>query len=431
MNKQNILKEAAVLLLALVMVTSTLSVANTINTTPNGDMIEVQKAPAPRTTDRNYEIFRYYNESVASVYTVGSNSPPLFIAIRMNYTELHHFNGKQMLKLGFYKYAKNASFLNHKYDAKIWEGNKTSILPQTLLLNDTNLWANNSATDIEYFMHTYSSPVTVNDTKDYWIVIKLYAGFATANNDYPLVFDPTEAPQFNVSLKSRWYHNSAPPKTENSYAQILMSGHIGGAWMMEVYFPAPTPDTTPPVTTCNLYGTMSGPVYIGPVTASLSATDPEPYPSGVNWTKYKIDSGAWTPYPGTPITIANDGIHTFAYYSKDIDNNQEAIKYKNFTIQYYNITAIKGPIGLSVTVKNIALENKTNITWSINLSGGIILVGKSTGGEINITMNQTAVLKDKLIIGFGKPTITVKIGGYEKKYSAMVLLFFVVGIKPL
>jgi len=429
MNKRNIMKEAAVLLLALVMVTSTLSVANTINTTPNVDMKEVQ-APTPRTTDRNYEIFGYYNPNVTSVNVIGSNSPPLFIAIRMNHTELHHFNGKQILKLGFYLNARNASILNYKYDAKIWEGNKTSILPQTLLLNDTNCWANFSATGIEYFMHTYSSPVTVNDTKDYWIVMKVYCGYATANDDYPLVFDPTETPQFNVSLKSHWYHNSAPPKTENSYAQLFLSGK-GGAWMMEVYFPAPTPDTTAPVTTCNLYGTMSGSVYIGPVTVSLSATDPGAYPSGVNWTKYKLDSGAWTPYPSTPITVANDGIHTFAYYSKDIDNNQEAVQYKNFTMQYYNITAIKGPIGLSVTVKNIALVNKTDITWSINLSGGIILVGKSAGGEINITMNQTAVLKDKLIVGFGKTTITVKIGGYEKKYSAMVLLFFVVGIKPL
>ena len=58
-----------------------------------------------------------------------------------------------------------------------------------------------------------------------------------------------------------------------------------GDQAFQLYSGAPT-DTTPPVTTCVITGT-------NPVTITLTATDDM---SGVNFTKYKIDDGAYATY---------------------------------------------------------------------------------------------------------------------------------------
>ncbi len=58
-------------------------------------------------------------------------------------------------------------------------------------------------------------------------------------------------------------------------------------------------DTTPPVTTCTLNGDYTGGIYFSNVTVTLNATD---YESGVNYTKYKLDDGAWMTYT-TPFIV--------------------------------------------------------------------------------------------------------------------------------
>ena len=64
-----------------------------------------------------------------------------------------------------------------------------------------------------------------------------------------------------------------------------------------------------------------------PVTLTFTATDDGQH-SGVAYTDYSVDGGAWT--EGTSLVIpapanhSNDGIHTVSYYSADNDGNVEA-----------------------------------------------------------------------------------------------------------
>ena len=150
--------------------------------------------------------------------------------------------------------------------------------------------------------------------------------------------------------------------------------------------------------------------------------------SGVNQTFYKIDSGAWTTYT-VPFIVNGNGAHTVHFYSTDIAGNIETEKTSTFTIQYPIIITIKGGFGVSATIKNNGTAAVTNMSWSINLNGGFILLGKTKTGTIaSLAAGETATVKD-MVLGFGKATIIVTAGDTEKGATGTVLLFFVLGVK--
>ncbi len=103
---------------------------------------------------------------------------------------------------------------------------------------------------------------------------------------------------FPLMSKPYWSYPGTTPDQYGDMAFYLLGG---------------TADTTPPATTCELEGTMEGGVYITDVTATLSATDAG---SGVNYTMYKIDDGAWTTCTQTPegslepFIVSGNGEHT-------------------------------------------------------------------------------------------------------------------------
>ena len=193
----------------------------------------------------------------------------------------------------------------------------------------------------------------------------------------------------------------------------VMVGHKGSSG----------PDTTAPVTTCTLEGTMQGGVYISPVTVTLNATDDN---SGVKYTKYRVDTAGWDTYTA-PFTVTNDGAHTVYFYSEDNAGNLEIEKNRSFTIQYYDITVINGGVGVSVTVKNIGVLNQTQVPWSIALTGGLVLL-KGKSGIIDLKSGAEMTVK-ATVFGIGKPVITVTVGKQTKTATGVLFFFFVFGVK--
>jgi parallel beta-helix repeat protein len=79
-------------------------------------------------------------------------------------------------------------------------------------------------------------------------------------------------------------------------------------------------DTTPPVTTITLDGTLGGEGwYTSDVLITLHASDDL---SGVNATYYRINTGAWIVYLGF-FTLTSDGTYTIDFYSDDQKGNVE------------------------------------------------------------------------------------------------------------
>jgi hypothetical protein len=96
-------------------------------------------------------------------------------------------------------------------------------------------------------------------------------------------------------------------------------------WIIQI------PDITPPTTTATVSGTMGDDDwYVSNVQVTLTATDGK-WPTGVNYTMYKVDDGDWTIY-ATPIVVSTDGEHTVYFYSVDNAGNIEEEQSVTFKI---------------------------------------------------------------------------------------------------
>jgi len=111
------------------------------------------------------------------------------------------------------------------------------------------------------------------------------------------------------------------------------------------------------------------------------------------------------------------------------DDTSVTIKGVMPILEIVNITG--GLFKVTAVIKNIGFADATRIEWSITLTGGIILLGKETSGNIlSIPAGGESKISSSLIIGFGKTTITVCAEISEssdiKEQEALILLFFIV-----
>jgi parallel beta-helix repeat protein len=110
-----------------------------------------------------------------------------------------------------------------------------------------------------------------------------------------------------------------------------------------------------PVTTAALNGTAGqNGWYISNVLVNLTATDDY---SGVQWTKYKIDTGAWTTYTAN-FTISTEGTFVVQYYSQDISAINETTK--SVTIK---IDSVAPSISINQTSGMTVTKNYVVISW--------------------------------------------------------------------
>ncbi|MCX5726698.1 MAG: Ig-like domain-containing protein [Candidatus Saganbacteria bacterium] len=111
--------------------------------------------------------------------------------------------------------------------------------------------------------------------------------------------------------------------TKTVYVQLKdFAGNISTSYSDTIVF-----DTQDPTTSHSLSGTSgTGGSYASDVSVTLSASDAT---SGVNTTKYKIDTGSWTTYTGAFTVSSSCTVH---YYSIDNAGNDEAEKSVSITI---------------------------------------------------------------------------------------------------
>jgi PKD repeat protein len=93
------------------------------------------------------------------------------------------------------------------------------------------------------------------------------------------------------------------------------------------------------------------------------------------------------------------------------------------------IESITGGTAVSVKVTNNGTADATMVPWSIDLTGGFLLKGKTLSGTItSLPINQEKTLTSK-VLGFGKVTITATVGDKTKTATGFVFLIFVLGVK--
>jgi hypothetical protein len=187
------------------------------------------------------------------------------------------------------------------------------------------------------------------------------------------------------------------------------------------------PDTVPPVTICTLNGEMYGDIYVSNVTVTLTATDNG---SGVAYTKYKLDAGAWTTYTA-PFIVSEDGSHSVSFYSVDRNGNTEQEKQSTFIIQQHPLlnVKVKGGRGVSIIVENLGLLPLQKVPWNITLNGGILLSVRSRTGLIPGIMPGENETVTSSVFGIGRVTINVTVGDEKQTVKGFVFLFLVGGIQ--
>jgi hypothetical protein len=95
-------------------------------------------------------------------------------------------------------------------------------------------------------------------------------------------------------------------------------------------------------------------------------------------------------------------------------------------VPHFSVESIAGGLGISAVIKNTGTINAT-ANWKIQLTGGLIILGKSKTGSADIAVGQTATVKD-FVFGFGKTSIAVTAGDASKTASGTVVIILVLKV---
>jgi len=181
-------------------------------------------------------------------------------------------------------------------------------------------------------------------------------------------------------------------------------------------------DETSPITTCELAGEMKDDIYISEVTVYLNATDDH---SGVDYTRYKLDSEQWQEYQN-PFIVSEAGTHKVKFYSVDIYGNEEEDQTCTFTIKYpccFEVVIPKGvSIGLKVKVNELCNVSHTDIPWNIEISSGKLIAITPLNGTFDISAGKTKTIRSRLVFGFGRIHLKVTVDDCDtiSKYAFVI-----------
>lgn len=189
-------------------------------------------------------------------------------------------------------------------------------------------------------------------------------------------------------------------------------------------------------------GTVTG-QFNTEYTYSTRTTDPENDQIYYKWSWGNIEGDWMGPYASgatisTTHTWPAGGIYQVKVKAKDIFDSESDWSPSLFVTiigPKANLTIgtfTGGLLKVSTGIKNIGEMPATKIQWSLNITGGFILSGKTISGSIaTLDVNTSESLLDSPILGFGKVTITVKVTAdgipeMEKTAQGFVLLFYVI-----
>ena len=93
---------------------------------------------------------------------------------------------------------------------------------------------------------------------------------------------------------------------------------------------------------------------------------------------------------------------------------------------------IKGGFRASAIITNTGTETITDFPWSIDLEGGLILVGSHSEGVIDeLAPGATTTKRQSTLYGIGGTTITVTAGDASKQATGFILGPLVLNVQEI
>ena len=90
--------------------------------------------------------------------------------------------------------------------------------------------------------------------------------------------------------------------------------------------------------------------------------------------------------------------------------------------------AISGGFGVKATISNIGTGDASDVQWSIDITGGIVLKGHAEGTIASLPAGSSTTVSSGLVLGIGPVTITVTADGASKTASGFMLGPFILGL---
>ena len=113
----------------------------------------------------------------------------------------------------------------------------------------------------------------------------------------------------------------------------------------------------------------------------------------------------------------------------DTRNGKKDIYFAPKPAAIITVDSVSGGFGIKATVSNAGTIPAENVAWSIDLEGGLIILGKHAEGTIpTLAPGASTTISSGFVLGFGKTTIKVNAGGAGKTASGFVLGPFVLGV---
>lgn len=159
------------------------------------------------------------------------------------------------------------------------------------------------------------------------------------------------------------------------------------------------------------------------------------------YTALSDDSGAtWIEKP--PVNDVSGSVveqdHGADVSSRHIvwSDNREDDKYlgiyydqASFPLPIIGIKEISGGFGVKVDIENTGTADATDVQWSIDLEGGLVLLGKHAEGTIStLAVGSSETVKIPFVLGLGKSTLKVTAGSATQEKDCTIILFFVTGL---
>jgi hypothetical protein len=145
---------------------------------------------------------------------------------------------------------------------------------------------------------------------------------------------------------------------------------------------------------------------------------------GAVYRKISDDGGAtWTDEQmiDESQAVTEFGTHDLARGKKGIYSVWEDVRGTDIDIYFaqavevqspeLDIIEIKGPMGVTATIKNIGDADATNVEWTLRISGGILeLINKIiNGSQDKLEINEQLYIKSGIIVGLGKLFISATV----------------------
>ncbi len=428
MREKNIIREASVFLIAvLILVTSFVVVAESPQKLSS---ISLEKTMTPSDLSRDeYELKYYEAENIDSLIGISGNSPPYTwkSAIRLTQDEMAPYSNWTMTKV-------NVAFSGDNGQPEInvtifiYDKGTTSTHPGPIIVQDTT--AHIDTTGITTI--PLITPVDLTGHAELWVAVQ-WVQTEPGPGVYYAMIDTLSGP--HVPNKSDFiYYNG-------SWSQLHdLIPNIDGRWGIGAIVQGSP--LQPP----------NKPVILGPTNGTVGTL----YPYTVNSTDpdgddiyYLIDWGDGTyenwigPYAsGETVTVFHSWIErgTYLIQAKAKDNITGESAWSDPLIM-----TVKGPIltlgnitggfGVSIEIKNIGDADATNVISTIKITGGLL---KRT--IINISQTSSTIPPNTTVtpvvrpIGFGWITITITVHAeytpeLQKKTDGL-LLFIITTLPP-